>query len=323
MRSRRNRPSHYNRHLIVTLTANPAIDRTFSVDRLAFEDRARIESKHDSAGGRGINAACIIHSFGAKSLAIYPSGGRNGKRFDQLVCDAGFPTLPVPIRHEIRTNVTITDRQGLTVNLNEPGPNLDKAEMGRLEKAVHTHLDGVSWLLLCGSLPPGAPSDFYARLIDIARRKNVKTLLDTDGDALREGIEASPTAASPNRLEAERLLNTALLTRNHYLDAVARIRAMGPEMVVLSLGSRGAVASAQGGLIEALPPRVDVLCPIGAGDALAAAFTWSIERDGHFANAVRWGVASGTASAMLPGLRLCTLEQAQEIYKHVEVRRID
>jgi 1-phosphofructokinase family hexose kinase len=309
--------------LIVTLTVNPALDRTISVDRLAFEDRAYIESRHDSAGGRGINASCVIHSFGGKPLAIFPSGGKNGKRIEEFLGAYGYPTLAVPIRHEIRTNLTITDKQGLTVSLNERGPHLEKAEVDRMEKAVQKHLDGASWLMLCGSLPPGVPSDFYARLIAAAKRKNVKTLLDTDGPALREGIEAAPTAVSPNQGEAERLLNRALVTRNHFLDAAARILAMGPEMVVLSLGSRGALGASHGNIIEALPPRVEVLCPIGAGDALGAAFAWSMERSNDFTDALRWGVATGTASATLPGLRLASLEQAQEVYRQVEVRRIE
>jgi fructose-1-phosphate kinase PfkB-like protein len=157
----------------------------------------------------------------------------------------------------------------------------------------------------------------------MARKKKVKTLLDTDGDALREGIEAAPTAVSPNQGEAERLLNRALVTRNHFLDAVARIRAMGPEMVVLSLGSRGAMGAIEGSIVEALPPRVEVLCPIGAGDALGAAFAWSMERSDDFLDALRWGVATGTASATLPGLRLASLEQASDVYRRIEVRRIE
>jgi 1-phosphofructokinase family hexose kinase len=316
-------PSSYNGCLIVTLTVNPALDRTLSVDRLAFEDRAYIESRHKTPGGRGINAACVIHSFGGKPLAIFPSGGKNGESFTELVSAYGYDTVAVPTAHEIRTNLTITDRQGLTVSVNERGPQLDKDEVDRIEKAVHKSLDGAAWLMLCGSVPPGVPSDFYARLIGMARRKKVKTLLDTDGAALREGIEAAPTAVSPNQHEAERLLNRALVTRNHFLDAVARIRAMGPESVVLSLGSRGAVGAIEGAIVEAIPPRVEVLCPIGAGDALAAAFVWAMERSGDFTDALRWGVATGTASATLPGLRLASLEQAKETYKQVEVRRIE
>jgi 1-phosphofructokinase family hexose kinase len=309
--------------LIVTLTVNPALDRTLSVDRLAFEDRSYIESRHESPGGRGINAACVIHSFGGKPLAIFPSGGKNGKAFEELLCAYGYATVAVPAGHEIRTNLTITDRQGLTVSVNERGPQLGKIEVDRLEKAVQKNLDGAAWLMLCGSLPPGVPSDFYARLIGMARRKKVKTLLDTDDDALREGIEAAPTVVSPNQHEAERLLNRALVTRNHFLDAVARIRAMGPETVVLSLGSRGAVGAIEGAIVEALPPRAEVLCPIGAGDALAAAFVWSMERNDDFTDALRWGVATGTASATLPGLRLASKDQATEIYRQVEVRRIE
>lgn len=309
--------------MIVTLTVNPALDRTISVDRLAFEDRSYIESRHESPGGRGINAAGVIHSFGGKALAIFPSGGKNGKCFEEMLGAYGFPTAAVPIGREIRTNLTITDRQGLTVSLNERGPQLEKTEVDRLEKAVEKHLDGASWLLLCGSLPPGVPSNFYARLIGKARRKKVKTLLDADGDPLREGVEASPTVVCPNQAEAERLLNRALVTRNHFLDAVARIRAMGPETVALSLGSRGAMGAIEGAVIEAVPPRVEVLCPIGAGDALAAAFAWSMERNGDFTDALRWGVATGTASATLPGLRTASLEQAKEIYRQVEVRRIE
>jgi 1-phosphofructokinase family hexose kinase len=309
--------------LIVTLTVNPAIDRTIFVERLAFEDRAYIDSRHESAGGRGINAACVIHSFGAKPLAIFPSGGKNGKCLEQFLATYGYPTLAVPIAEEIRTNLTITDRQGLTVSLNERGPRLEKAEVDRLEKVVQKSLDGATWLLLCGSLPPGVPSDFYARLIETARRKKVKTLLDTDGDALREGVEACPTVVSPNQQEAERLLNRALVTRNHFLDAVSRIRAMGPDMVALSLGSRGAIGALEGAMIEAIPPRVEVLCPIGAGDALAAAIVWSMDQAGDFTDALRWGVAAGTASATLPGLRMANAEQSKEMYRQVEVRRIE
>jgi fructose-1-phosphate kinase PfkB-like protein len=97
---------------------------------------------------------------------------------------------------------------------------------------------------------------------------------------------------------------------------------MGPEAVILSLGSRGALASSADGLLEALPPRVEALCPIGSGDALAAAFVWSIEKKKSFADAVRWGVAAGTAKAALPGMNFPTLEQTKAIYKQVEVRPV-
>ena len=108
--------------MILTLTVNPAIDRNILADRLVFEDRAYILSRSDSAGGRGINASRVLHSFGAKTLAIVTSGGPNGNRFEKLLAKAGFPVKVVCISHEIRINFAITDRQGLTVKLNELGP---------------------------------------------------------------------------------------------------------------------------------------------------------------------------------------------------------
>lgn len=299
------------------------MDRIITVDRLAFEDRAYVISSGESPGGRGINASCVIHSFGGRTSAIITSGGETGRRLEGHLGSCGFPVVVVPIRKEIRTNLTITDKHGLTVNLNEAGPPLEPDEVAGFEAAVRKRLDGARWLMMGGSLPPGVPSGLYGKLIAIAREKNVQTLLDADGEALREGLEAKPALVTPNQQEAERLLSRALLTRTHFLDAAARIRAMGAESVVLSLGSRGAVGAFPGGMLEALAPRIDAVCPIGSGDALAAAFTWALARNPDPADALRWGVAAGTASARLPGMQFASLPQAREIYGQVEVRRVD
>jgi 1-phosphofructokinase family hexose kinase len=309
--------------LIVTLTFNPAIDRIFSVDRLAFEDRSYINSVGESPGGRGINASRVIHSFGGETCAVLISGGDTGKRLQELLAACGFPTVTVPVQNPIRTNLTITDRHGLTVNLNEKGPQLTEAEVASVEQAVRESLKKASWLLMCGSLPPGAPSSFYGKMIALARKQKVKTLLHADRDALQEGIEQKPTVVTPNQQEAERLLGRTLLTRSHHLEAAARIRAMGAESVLLSLGSRGAIGAFADGLIEAVPPRVDAVSPIGAGDALSAAYTWASTRKKNHAEALRWGVAAGTASALLPGMNYATLPQVKEIYRQVEIRRVE
>jgi 1-phosphofructokinase family hexose kinase len=302
------------------LTINPAIDRNVTADRLVFEDRGYIVSTTETAGGRGINASSVIHSFGGKTLAIVTSGGQSGARLQELIRAYGFPVEVAPIHHDIRTNLTITDKQGLTVKLNEAGPAMDKDEVERLEHATLQQLDHASWLMLCGSIPPGVPSDFYARLIAATRKRKVRTVLDTDGEALEMGIEAKPTVVHANQQEAERLLNTALLMRAHHLDAARKLRAMGAGSVVPSLGSRGAVAMNGKTIYEALPPRVDAVCPIGAGDALAAAFTWAMDNGSSFDDAVRWGVAAGTASAKLPGVSFASLRQTEDVYRLVEMR---
>ena len=112
--------------MIITVTVNPAIDRTITVDRLVFEDRAYITSSRETAGGRGINAACVIHSFGGEAVAIVPAGGKSGALFEEYLDRCGFELVVVPIRNEVRNNLIITDKQGLTVKLNERGATIKK-----------------------------------------------------------------------------------------------------------------------------------------------------------------------------------------------------
>jgi 1-phosphofructokinase family hexose kinase len=306
--------------LIITLTINPAIDRTLSVDKLVYEDRAYILDRTEAAGGRGINASHVIHQFGGKTLALLTCGGSSGERMLALLDGVGFPFECVRVKQEIRTNFTISDKEGLTIKLNEVGMPLDKRELKEIHDLVDARIGKASWLMICGSIPPGVPPRFYCEIIHLAQRRGVKTLLDADGDALVHALEAKPTIITPNLHEAERLLGRALITRTQSLEALDRIRKMGPESVILSLGSRGAMGSSQEGIFEALPPHVDALCPIGAGDAMAAAIAWSMEKKKSFSESLRWGVATGTAKAMLPGMTFPTVDQTRAIYKQVEVR---
>lgn len=286
-----------------------------------FDDRAYILSRGESAGGRGLNASAVLHSWGAPTLAIVPSGGASGERFQAHIAKLGFPYEIVPTTHEVRSNAILTDRQGMTIKLNEPGHPLSEEELGRIEEAVRRHLPAARWLLLCGSLPPGVPSGYLRRLVRAAKEAGVNVLVDTDGETLQDVLLESPTAVTPNRNEAAALLNKALITRAHFRGAAQRIHEMGAEIVVLSLGSRGAIGVRAGEIVEAVPPRIDSVCPIGAGDALNAAFVWAIDRmPGNFADAVRWAVAAGTASARLPGISFATPEQAREIYEQVELK---
>ena len=306
--------------MILTLTINPAIDRTIISDRIAFEDRGYILSRGEAAGGRGVNASQVIHAFGGKTLALLTSGGEIGKRMEHFLGGMGFPFEVVRVHAEGRANLTISDKQGLTIKLNEIGAPLEEKEVKAVGDLVEARLKKASWLMICGSTQPGVPPQFYSEIIALAKSRGVKTLLDADGEALNHALEAKPSVISPNQQEAERLLGRAIITRSQSLEAVKRIHDMGPEAVILSLGSRGALASYADGILEALPPRVEALCPIGAGDALAAAFVWAIEKKKAFADALRWAVAAGTATASLPGMSFPTLDQTRAIYKQVEVR---
>ena len=216
--------------------------------------------------------------------------------------------MPHPQRHPSQS--AITDRHGgqLTVKLNEAGPRLDREEVANVESTVEAYLGSATWLMLCGSLPPGVPADFYAHLIARARKKNVRTLLDTDGDALSRGIEAEPTIVTPNQQEAEHLLNTVLLTRSSAIAAARRVQAMGAQSVVLSLGSRGAIGASGSLMWEAIPPRIEAISPIGAGDAMAAAVLWSIENGDDFPQALSVGrCCRNGVSKNCTGMRFATL----------------
>jgi 1-phosphofructokinase family hexose kinase len=308
---------------ILTLTVNPALDRIVSVDRLAFEDRAYIESTTEAAGGRGINAARVLTTFGAPAVAITTSGKEAGRRFEEFLGADTFGKEIVKIRNPIRTNLTISDRQGLSIKLNEFGPTISGSEQTKIMEATEKLLPGASWLMLCGSVPPGVEQAFYGHLVKLAKKNKVQTLVDSDADPLLHALEAKPTIVKPNQSEAERLLNTALITRSQQIDAVQKIKALGPESVVLSLGSRGVIAATSTeGILEVIPPPIDSVCPIGAGDAMSAVIVWSLHRGDSFSDALRWGVAAGTASSKLPGITLANFKQAEEIYPQVQITRI-
>jgi 1-phosphofructokinase family hexose kinase len=308
--------------LILTLTINPAIDRIITADRLVFEDRGYILDRAEAAGGRGINASQVIHSFGGKTAAVLTAGGGAGERIEKLLGGLGFAYDIVHVRAESRTNLTISDKQGLTIKLNERGAPLESSELKEIKKKVEARLPKTQWLMICGSIQPGVPAHFYCEIVEMAKSHGVKTLLDTDGDAFQHALEAKPTVIMPNQHEAERLLSRALITRGQCLEAVDVMQAMGPESVILSLGARGAIGSSPEGVFEALPPRIEALCPIGAGDALGAAFAWSMGKKKSFSESLRWGVATGTAAAQLPGLAFPTFNDARAVYKQVELRQV-
>jgi 1-phosphofructokinase family hexose kinase len=308
---------------ILTLTVNPALDRIVTVDRLVFEDRAYIESTTEMAGGRGINAARVLVSFGSETVAITTSGRETGRKVEELLQKDTFEKDVVKIRNTIRTNLTISDRQGLSIKLNEIGPSISKLEQKRISQAVEKRLPEASWLMLCGSLPPDIDIHFYSKLLNLAAKHKVQTLIDTDGDPLLHAMEGGPTIVKPNQSEAERLLNTALITRSQLIDAVQKIKSLGAKSVILSLGSRGAIAATfTEGIIEVTPPSIDAVCPIGAGDAMSAAIVWSLAKGNSFGDSLRWGVAAGTASSKLPGITMANFEQTKEIYPHTQITRV-
>jgi len=308
--------------MILTLTLNPAIDVSLATDRIVYDDRTFITQEAEHPGGKGINAAQVIHSYGGAAHAVAPYGGERGRRFARLLEAARIPTTLIPVQGETRRNYAITDSQGLTIKLDQVGAELSPEELQRIEAAVLEKLPKAEWLMLTGSRPPGVPDDFYACMIKRARENNVQTLLDTTGEALPLGLAAGPTLAKPNRPEAERLLDQPILSQAQSAIAAREIRKMGADSVIVSLGSQGAVAAWKEGLLRAAPPTFQTGCPIGAGDVLAATCVWALCNGESFPEALKWAVAAATTAAAMPGVSFGSLEEVQKMRRQIEIHSI-
>lgn len=309
--------------MILTLTLNPAVDVSLTTDRIAYDDRTYIDGESFEPGGKGINQAITLHGYGAEVHAVAPFGGAMGERFANLLRARGVEATLIPVRGETRRNLAISDATGLTLKLDQRGPELTSAEIEKVREAVCNRLKSADWLTLMGAAPAGVPDDFYPRLIRSAQKAGVQTLVDTSGDALRPALEAGPTLAKPNRPEAERLLDRSLLTERDFVQAAHEIRGLGPLNVILSLGGQGAVAATSEGVFRATTHPAEGGSPIGAGDVLGATTIWALLDGQPFPDAFRFGVAAATVAAGRPGLGSGSLDDVRATAPEVDVRRID
>ncbi len=308
--------------MILTLTLNPAVDVSLSTDRIIYDDRVYINDESFQAGGKGVNIARVLAGYGADVEAIAPFGGEMGERFAKLLAESQIPVTLIPVEGETRRNVAVTDQAGLTIKLDQKGSPLTGSELERIEQRVVKKLPEASWITLTGSLPPGVPTNYYARLIRLAHEHGVKTLLDTTGEPLPIALASGPEIAKPNRPEAERLLGQSLLTETQAVEGAEQIRKLGAQHVILSLGSQGAVAVWEGGRLRAVPRQPKTGSPIGAGDVLGATCIWALDKGESFESAFRWAVAAGTVAAGLPGLGCGTIEEVEQALEEIEIRKI-
>lgn len=308
--------------MILTLTLNPAVDVSLHTDRIVYDDRVYISAERRQPGGKGVNATRVLHAYGADVLGVATCGGLNGERFRGLIEERGLPVTLIPVEGETRRNIAVVDADGLTLKLDQRGSQLSDAERERVEAAVLERLPDAAWLTLMGSLPPGVPTDYYGRLIELARAQGVETLLDTGEPALSAALAAGPSLAKPNRPEAERLLARPLVSEHDAAEAAEEIRERGAARVILSLGSGGAVAASEAGLLRATPPPAEGGSPIGAGDVLGATVIWRLTQGDSFREAFVWGVAAATVAAGRAGLGHGTVEDVERMRSQVEVREI-
>jgi 1-phosphofructokinase len=303
---------------VVTLTANPSLDRTLDLPgRLARGTVTRLGASRTEPGGKGVNVSRAIAAAGADVVSVLPAA--DDDPIVRALQGLGLRLATVPIAAPVRTNYTLTEPDGTTTKLNEPGARLDPPTLAALAAVVHEHAAGARWVVLSGSLPPGAPADWYATLVRSLRSTGARIAVDTSEAPLLALLAAGP-AAAPDLLKpnTEELAQLAGVTEASITDdpdaalaAVARLHERGVAEVLLTLGGDGAVLStADGGLWSARPPRTTVRSTVGAGDSSLAGYVLADLACAAPADRLRSAVAYGSASAGLPGSAVPTPAQA-------------
>ena len=304
--------------MIVTVTLNPALDRTLTVPSITFNEMIRATATRLDWGGKGFNVARALRALGQDVLATGFVGGTTGRMLEQGLNDLGIATDFVHIAGETRTNVVITDQAAERyVKVNETGPQVQPAECTAFLELVQQRVQPQDIWVLSGSLPPGVAPGFYAQLVRLLRAGGARVFLDTSGEPLRQGCAAGPTLVKPNQVEAQEATGRPIDTDADARDAAGFFLQQGAEMVALSLGADGLVLASESRAVWARPPRVQARNPVGAGDALLAGIAYATSQDLPLDEMARWGVAAGTASAIRDGVDVGTSAEVQALYEQV------
>jgi len=297
--------------VIVTLTANPSLDRTVTLPGpLSRGQVQRALTTTSDPGGKGVNVARVVTAAGALAVAVLP--GRDDDPLLLALRDVGIPHRPVPVPGHVRVNLTLTEPDGTTTKVNEPGPELGAEVRDALADVLVREAAGARWVALSGSLPPGVPVDWYAELTDRLRGTGAKVALDTSGDALlaalAEGTVSLPDLVKPNGEELAELTGQPGVDLER--DPAAAVAAAtglldrGIGAVLATLGAAGALLVTRDGSWSATPPKIRARSSVGAGDSALAGYLLADLAGGGPEDRLRSAVAHGAAAASLPGSTL-------------------
>lgn len=279
--------------MILTVTLNPALDLTYTVDALVPHGTHRVAAVAERPGGKGLNVARVLHALGEPVLTTGLLGGATGGRLTELLHADGVPARFWPIAGETRRTVAVADHDDAT-GFWEPGPLVAGGEWTAFVAHFRGLLGTASVVALCGSLPPGVPIDGYKTLIRAAAEAGVRTVLDTSGEALRRGLRAAPDLAKPNTRELAGLLGAGDPPDRD------RILALGAPAVVISRGPRGLLALTTDGAWQAAPPERLAGNPTGAGDACVAALARGLRDSTPWPDRLADAVALSAAAVAAP-----------------------
>ncbi|RQO80982.1 1-phosphofructokinase family hexose kinase [Acidovorax sp. FJL06] len=307
---------------LITLTPNPALDLATTTERVAPTHKLRCGPVRRFAGGGGINVARVLHRLGADVQAWALAGGAAGAQVQQLLADEGVPTVLRPIAGDTRENFSVVETHtGQEFRFVLPGPTLQAAEWQGCLDALATLPTPPRWLIASGSLPPGTPDDFYARLACALATQGTPTRLvvDTSGPPLAAALQAGVALVKPSLRELRELVQQPLEHMADWCAAAQSLVAHGAaETVALSVGEQGAVLATRAGVWQA--PALNVPATTGttgAGDCFLAALVWALDRGDAPAEALRWGVAAGAAALLHPGTTLAQADDVQRLVHSV------
>ncbi|CAN0625458.1 putative ATP-dependent 6-phosphofructokinase isozyme 2 [Burkholderia multivorans] len=300
---------------IVTLTLNPAVDVATTVERVIDTHKLRCAPARRDPGGGGINVARVIHRLGGDCVALYAAGGLTGRMLTASLAAEGLPAECVEIAGETRENFSVRETStGREFRFVLPGPSLSEAEWRRF--GAYLERDGTPprYVVLSGSLPPGAPADLYAQLARTAQARGSRVIVDTSGPALRAALDAGVYLVKPSLDELSALAGRPLDEDTAQQAAASLVAAGHAEIVALTLGARGACVVTRDATLRLAGRRVAVCSAIGAGDSFVGGMVWALARGARLDDACRYALAASAAAVLSPGTGLCAPQDVERIH---------
>jgi len=309
--------------MIATITLNPSLDEHIMVHGLVVEETNRWVRLLRYAGGKGIDVSRAIHEMGGETIAYGFIGGPNGRVVEIMLDEEGVPASFTPIRQETRTNFIITDtKTSQQTRIGAPGPHISISELERFAKKLRQIHPRLEIMAIGGSVPPGIPVNIYHDIIMEAKGFGVRTILDSAGQWLVEGIKAKPYLIKPNVREAGGLLGREFASEEAIVEAALDLVEMGIEVAVISRGKEGIIVATKKNLIKAVPPAVKVRSAVGAGDCAIAGLALKLAYGEPLIEACRLAVAMGTAAVLTPGTELCRRADVERLLPQIEVQEM-
>jgi 6-phosphofructokinase 2 len=308
--------------LVVSL--NPAVDVEWRVETVRWEEKNQVLEERRWPGGKGINVARWLKYLGGTPRLLIPLGGLNGREIMTGLREMGVRFSRVSLRENTRANVVVTTAAGKQLRFNPLGPTLSAAAWQNVLDLTRSWISQAELLILSGALPRGVPVAAYSRLINMANKTGVRSILDCDGAALRAGIKQRPFLVKPNRFEIEQWAGKSLKSTAALVGAAQALSRETAGWVLVSLGEAGGllVSKAFGHQWICRPPKVKVRNTIGAGDALVAAAAMQLRKNAEPRDWLRWGVAAGTAAAECAAGELANGKRIKELYQQIEIKRV-